>query len=121
MIEENNQPLAEKEKRIVSANESPEESKFEQSLRPKTLAEYVGQNKVKENLIIFMEAAQKRGEPIEHVMLFGSPGLGKTTLAHVIANEMGKKIKVTTGPAIEKTGDLAAILTNLQYFLQFLY
>ena len=83
------------------------------SLRPKTLAEYIGQEKVKKNLDIFMQAAQKRGEPIEHVLLYGAPGLGKTTLAHVIANELGGNIRVTSGPAIEKSGDLAAILTNL--------
>jgi holliday junction DNA helicase RuvB len=101
------------EKRIISSKETPEETAFENNLRPKKLTDYIGQNKVKENLIIFMEAAKKRKEPIEHVMLHGSPGLGKTTLAHIIANEMGGNIKVTTGPTIERTGDLAAILTNL--------
>jgi Holliday junction DNA helicase RuvB len=99
--------------RIVSAKESPEEVAFEKSLRPKKLNEYIGQNKVKDNLTIFMAAAKKRQEPIEHVLLHGCPGLGKTTLAHIIANEMGTNIKVTSGPAIERTGDLAAILTNL--------
>ncbi|OGY41439.1 MAG: Holliday junction DNA helicase RuvB [Candidatus Buchananbacteria bacterium RBG_13_36_9] len=99
--------------RIVSAKESPEEVAFEKSLRPKKLNEYIGQNKVKDNLNIFMAAAKKRQEPIEHVLLHGCPGLGKTTLAHIIANEMGTNIKVTSGPAIERTGDLAAILTNL--------
>lgn len=101
------------ENRIISSHENSEESAFENSLRPKNLKDYIGQNKVKENLKIFMQAAQKRKEPIEHVLLHGSPGLGKTTLAHIIANEMGGNIKVTTGPTIEKTGDLAAILTNL--------
>jgi len=100
--------------RIVSPEESPEEAAFEKNLRPKKLAEYIGQKKVKENLEIFMQAAQKRGEPLEHVLLHGCPGLGKTTLAHIIANEMGANIKVTTGPTIEKTGDLAAILSNLE-------
>lgn len=100
--------------RIVSSSENPEEQAWENSLRPKNLGDYIGQNKVKENLKIFMEAAKKRKEPIEHVLLHGCPGLGKTTLAHIIANEMGSNIKVTTGPTIEKTGDLAAILTNLQ-------
>jgi len=99
--------------RIVSTKESAEEVAFEKSLRPKRLSEYIGQNKVKDNLEIFMAAAKKRNEPIEHVLLHGCPGLGKTTLAHVIANEMGTNIKVTSGPAIERTGDLAAILTNL--------
>ena len=100
--------------KIVSSKEKEEEKSFEVSLRPKKLNEYVGQNKIKENLEIFMEAARRRKEPIEHVLLYGPPGLGKTTLAHIIASEMGTSIKVTSGPAIEKTGDLAAILTNLQ-------
>ena len=100
--------------RIVSPQENAEESAWQNSLRPKTLQDYVGQEKVKANLEIFIQAAQKRGEPIEHVLLHGCPGLGKTTLAHIIANEMKANIKVTTGPTIEKTGDLAAILTNLQ-------
>jgi Holliday junction DNA helicase RuvB len=99
--------------RIISAKESPDEVAFEKSLRPKKLSDYIGQDKVKDNLSIFMAAAKKRGEPIEHVLLHGCPGLGKTTLAHIIANEMGANIKVTTGPTIERTGDLAAILTNL--------
>ncbi len=100
--------------RIVSSQENSEEAAFEKSLRPKKLDDYIGQNKVKENLQIFMQAAKKRGEPIEHVMLHGCPGLGKTTLAHIIANEMDGNIKITTGPTIERTGDLAAILTNLE-------
>ena len=83
------------------------------SLRPRTLEEYVGQEKVKENLKIFIEAAKKRGEPLDHVLLYGPPGLGKTTLSNIIANEMGSNIRVTSGPAIEKPGDLAALLTNL--------
>jgi holliday junction DNA helicase RuvB len=101
------------ENRIISSQESPEEAALENNLRPKNLKDYIGQNKVKDNLKIFMEAAKKRGEPIEHVMLHGCPGLGKTTLAHIIAHEMGGNIKVTTGPTIERAGDLAAILTNL--------
>ncbi len=100
--------------RIVSAREKNEEKSFNVSLRPKKLNDYIGQDKIKENLKIFMEAARKRNDPIEHVLLYGPPGLGKTTLAHIIAAEMGVNIKVTSGPAIEKTGDLAAILTNLQ-------
>jgi len=87
---------------------------MELTLRPKTLAEYIGQQKIKDNIAISIEACQKRKEPLEHVLLFGPPGLGKTTLAHVIANEMNTNVRVTSGPAIEKSGDLAAILTNLQ-------
>lgn len=85
----------------------------ENVLRPKTLADYVGQTKVKENLKVYMDAAKKRGEVLEHVLLYGAPGLGKTTLAHIIANEMGGQLKLTSAPAIERGGDLAAILTNL--------
>jgi len=99
--------------RVVSAKETNGDQALDLTLRPKSLDEYVGQKKIKENLEITIEAAQKRGEPIEHVLLYGAPGLGKTTLAHVIANELGANIKVTSGPAIEKSGDLAAILTNL--------
>ena len=89
------------------------EEEFEVTLRPKKFEEYIGQDQIKENLIIFIEAAKKRGEPIEHLMLYGPPGLGKTTLAHIIANETGVGIRVTSGPAIERAGDLASILTNL--------
>ncbi len=99
--------------RIITGNEAQGDRALDLSLRPKKLNEYVGQEKIKENLAIFLKAAQKRGEPIEHVLLYGAPGLGKTTLAHVIANELGANIRVTSGPAIEKGGDLAAILTNL--------
>lgn len=102
------------EDRIISSKEKEGEKTFEVTLRPKKLSEYVGQDKIKENLEIFMEAARLRKEPIEHVLLYGPPGLGKTTLAHIISNEMNVNIKITSGPAIEKTGDLAAILTNLQ-------
>ncbi len=84
------------------------------SLRPKTLSEYIGQDKVKENLSIYIEAAKKRGEALDHVLLYGPPGLGKTTLSAIIAHEMGVNFRVTSGPAIEKPGDLAALLTNLQ-------
>lgn len=99
--------------RIVSAEESGPDGAFDWALRPKTLDDYIGQQSVKENLKIFMEAAKTRSEPLEHVLIFGPPGLGKTTLAHIIANEMSGNIRVTSGPAIERTGDLAAILTNL--------
>lgn len=106
-------PEINEDERVVSTSEQQNERALETSLRPKTLLEYVGQQRIKENLRIFLEAAKKRNEPIEHVLLYGAPGLGKTTLAHVIANELGSSIRVTSGPAIEKTGDLAAILTNL--------
>ncbi len=89
---------------------------MENSLRPKALKEYIGQDKVKENMKIYIEAAKKRGEPLDHVLLYGPPGLGKTTLSNIIANEMNSNIKITSGPAIEKPGDLAAILTNLTEF-----
>jgi Holliday junction DNA helicase RuvB len=86
---------------------------IEYNLRPKTLAEYIGQDKVKDNMSVFIEAAKKRGEPLDHVLLYGPPGLGKTTLSGIIAREMGVNIRITSGPAIEKAGDLAALLTNL--------
>ena len=89
------------------------EERLETSLRPKTLSEYIGQSKVKENMKIYIEAAKKRGEPLDHCLFYGPPGLGKTTIANIIANEMKANIKITSGPAIEKPGDLAAILTNL--------
>ena len=93
-----------------------EEEQMEKSLRPKTLSEYIGQTKVKQSMKIYIQAAKKRGEPLDHVLLYGPPGLGKTTLSNIIANEMNSKIKITSGPAIEKSGDLAAILTNLSEY-----
>lgn len=101
------------DERLVAPAVKPGEEVLDLSLRPKTLAEYVGQETIKANLDIAIQAAKKRNEPIEHVLLYGAPGLGKTTMAHVIANETGANIRVTSGPAIEKAGDLAAILTNL--------
>lgn len=92
------------------------EERMENSLRPKTLDEYIGQTKVKENMKIYIEAAKKRNEALDHVLLYGPPGLGKTTLSNIISNEMNANIKITSGPAIEKPGDLAALLTNLSEF-----
>ena len=91
-----------------------QEDAQEGSLRPKTLREYIGQEKAKDNLAVFIQAAQKRGEALDHVLLHGPPGLGKTTLSGIIANEMGVNMKITSGPSIEKPGEMAAILNNLQ-------
>lgn len=102
------------ESRIISARSNDDEREAEISLRPKNLSEYVGQEKVKEKLSISMEAAKMRGDSLDHILLHGPPGLGKTTLAAIIASEMGVDIRITSGPAIEKQGDLAALLTNLK-------
>lgn len=100
------------EERLIQSTKGEYDAE-ENALRPKTLEAYVGQSKVKENLTVYMNAAKKRGEVLEHVLLYGAPGLGKTTLAHIIANEMGGQLKMTSAPAIERSGDLAALLTNL--------
>lgn len=100
--------------RLITAEGQAEESNYEAGLRPKSLQEYVGQSKAKRNLKVFIDAARNRQEALDHVLFFGPPGLGKTTLANIIAQEMGVNIKSTSGPVIEKTGDLAAVLTNLE-------
>ena len=102
------------EKRVISTQIQEEDLKIEKSLRPQTLSEYIGQEKAKENLKVYIEAAKNRGEFLDHVLFYGPPGLGKTTLAGIIANEMGVHMKVTSGPAIAKPGEMAAILSNLQ-------
>lgn len=99
--------------RVVTPEVISDDSDIDVSLRPKTLSEYIGQDKVKENLAIYIEAAKRRNEPLDHVLLYGPPGLGKTTLSNIIAHEMGSNLRITSGPAIEKPGDLAALLTNL--------
>ena len=101
-------------KRMITTDVMEEDIRLEGSLRPQTLEEYIGQEKIKRTLKIYIEAARQRNDPLDHVLFYGPPGLGKTTLAGIIANEMDVRMKVTSGPAIEKPGDMAAVLNNLQ-------
>lgn len=111
MLQEQDNEL---EERVVAREASGEEQKFEVGLRPSRLQDFIGQDELKTSLSIFIEAAKGRNEPIEHILLYGNPGLGKTTLAHIIGAEMGANVRITSGPALERVGDLAAILSNLQ-------
>ncbi|WP_044975009.1 Holliday junction branch migration DNA helicase RuvB [Ruminococcus sp. HUN007] len=110
---ETSEKIFENDDRVVTPEVTGDDSDIEVSLRPKCLAEYIGQDKAKENLAVYIEAAKRRNEPLDHVLLYGPPGLGKTTLSGIIAHEMGSNLRITSGPAIEKPGDLAALLTNL--------
>ncbi|MBO3703738.1 MAG: AAA family ATPase, partial [Candidatus Accumulibacter sp.] len=113
MIESDDLGAAPIERLISAESKSTQEEAIERALRPRRLADYVGQAKIREQLAIFIEAARRRHDTLDHVLLFGPPGLGKTTLAHIIAAEMGVNLRSTSGPVLERAGDLAAILTNL--------
>src|SRR5210317_969905 len=106
--------MIESDRLIAPENESPREDAMDRAIRPKTLDEYIGQRAVREQMEIFLSAARKRGEPLDHTLIFGPPGLGKTTLASIIAEEMGVQLKTTSGPVLEKAGDIAALMTNLE-------